>query len=112
MTTVFPRNPDPGPAGAPATRPEGFDEEVCELVLDTAPQLFAVVEEFATVDGDLDACVAAWGLAHEDGTAHVTRWDGRSHMIVNSPRRAAEVLAARSGSRAYLVWVPPEPGPD
>lgn len=58
--------------------PDGFADEIRALVEATAPRLFAVVERFRTSDGGHDARVAAWGLAHDDGSAQVTAVDGGS----------------------------------
>lgn len=100
MATVSPPSflPDP---------PDGFAEEVRALVEATAPRLFAVVERFCTSDGAHDARVAAWGLAHEDGSAQVTSVDGEFRMSLRTPDRAAHMISMRPGSVGSLVW----PGP-
>lgn len=84
---------------------ESFTRHIRELVEATAPQLFAVVEEFDPPDGEPDARVAAWGLAHDDGTAHVTSTDGTLRMSLRTPDRAAEWISRRPGSTGSLVWV-------
>ncbi|MFC8074340.1 hypothetical protein ACFUN8_02210 [Streptomyces sp. NPDC057307] len=61
MTTVLPQSPAPEPID--------FAREVYELLRDTAPRLFAVVEEFRPVTEKPDAFVVAWGLAYADGAA-------------------------------------------
>jgi hypothetical protein len=86
-------------------RPEGFDHEVRELVAETAPRLFAVVEEFNTDSGAPDARVAAWGMAYQDGTAQVTTTEGRTHLSLRSPERATRWISRRPGCSASLVWV-------
>ncbi|MFD5752904.1 hypothetical protein [Streptomyces sp. NPDC127033] len=98
MNTVSPPLPRPD-------RPEGFDQEIRELVDATAPRLFAVVEEFACADGELDARVAAWGLAFADGGGtQVTTVDGGLPLFLSSPERAAEWVSRRPGSFGSLVW--------
>ncbi|MDV9169467.1 hypothetical protein R6V09_04865 [Streptomyces sp. W16] len=84
--------------------PHSFCDEIHALVNATAPRLFAVVEEYATEDGDRDARVAAWGLAHEDGSAQVAAWDGGFRMSLRNPERAAQLISMRPGSVGSLVW--------
>jgi len=90
-----------------APEPFDFDQEVCALVLDTAPRLFAVVQEFALDDGWRDAEVAAWGMAYEDGRADVTSVDGRRRFSLPSPARATRHFALLEGVTARLVWLTP-----
>lgn len=97
MTTVSPPFPHPD-------RPEGFDQEIRELVTATAPRLFAVVEEFASGNGEWDARVAAWGLVYDDGRAQVATEDGRFRMSLRTPERAAEWISRRPGSSGSPVW--------
>ncbi len=97
MTTVSPGLPTPD-------RPDAFTAEIHALVNATAPRLFAVVEEYATEDGDRDARVAAWGLAHDDGSAQVAALDGGFRMSLRNPERAAQLISTRPGSVGSLVW--------
>ncbi|MEV7868115.1 hypothetical protein AB0P17_18900 [Streptomyces sp. NPDC088124] len=98
MNTVSPPLPHPD-------RPAGFDQEIRALVNATAPRLFAVVEEFACENGELDARVAAWGLAYADGGGtHVTSVDGGAWLTLTSPERAAAWISRRPGSFGSLVW--------
>ncbi|MGW3162743.1 hypothetical protein ACWC9Q_07640 [Streptomyces sp. NPDC001142] len=97
MATVSPHASLPAP-------PDGFDGEIRALVEATAPRLFAVVEQFGTADGELDARVAAWGLAHDDGRAQVTAVDGGFRMSLRTPDRAAHMISMRPGSIGCLVW--------
>jgi hypothetical protein len=108
MATVSPQNSP--------TEPFDFDQEVCSLVLDTAPRLFAVVQEFALDDGWRDAEVAAWGIAYEDGRVDVISVDGVRRFSLPSPERATWHFArlaadARAGGEAgvtaRLVWLTP-----
>lgn len=97
MVTVPPQPSLPDP-------PDGFADEIRALVEATAPRLFAVVERFYTSDGAHDARVAAWGLAHEDGSAQVTAVDGGFRMSLRTPDRAAHMISLRPGSVGCLVW--------
>ncbi|MFD8825778.1 hypothetical protein ACFV1C_25940 [Streptomyces sp. NPDC059605] len=97
MATVSPRPSLPDP-------PDGFADEIRALVEATAPRLFAVVEQFRTSDGEPDARVAAWGLAHDDGSAQVTAVDGGFRMSLRTPDRAAHMISMRPGSVGCLVW--------
>ncbi|MEV0265285.1 hypothetical protein AB0I49_28645 [Streptomyces sp. NPDC050617] len=100
MTTVSSRPPLPDP-------PDGFDEEIHALVNATAPRLFAVVEEYATAEGERDAHVAAWGLAYEDGSAHVASAGAGFRMSLRRPERAAQLISLRPGSVGSVVWAGP-----
>ncbi|MFD5190626.1 hypothetical protein ACFWMU_21180 [Streptomyces sp. NPDC058357] len=71
-----------------------------------------LVERFVTDGGELDARVAAWGLAHEGGSAQVTSANGRFRMALRTPERAAQLVSLHPGSTGSLVWpdaVPPAP---
>ncbi|MEU7043096.1 hypothetical protein AB0A77_18820 [Streptomyces varsoviensis] len=96
MDTVSPQLP-------PAC-PDNFDREIRELVEATAPRLFAVVEEYVTTEGERDAHVAAWGLAYEDGSAHVASAAAGFRMAVRRPERAAQLISLRPGSVGSVVW--------
>ncbi|MEW2487862.1 hypothetical protein [Streptomyces sp. NPDC048411] len=95
------------PPSSPAGPPDRFAHEIRALVEATAPRLFAVVEQFETDSGEPDARVAAWGLAHDDGSAQVTAVDGGFRMSLRTPDRAAQLISLRPGSNGCLVW----PGP-
>ncbi|MDB1087978.1 hypothetical protein PJ985_10410 [Streptomyces sp. ACA25] len=97
MTTVSPQNHTPVPPG--------FDREVRELVVETAPRVFAVVLEAVDGDGEWDACVAAWGMAYPDGHVHLVGEDGLLVLRLESVERAV-VWATRlgAGSSARVVW--------
>ena len=92
------------PSLLPSDPPNRFADEIRALVEATAPRLFAVVEQFETDGGDLDARVAAWGLAHDDGSAQVTAVDGGFRMSLRTPDRAAHLISLRPGSVGCLVW--------
>ncbi|MBV6695892.1 hypothetical protein KV557_01970 [Kitasatospora aureofaciens] len=86
-----------------------FDQELCGLVLDTAPRLFAVVQVYGDGLEDADGWVVAWGLADDDGLTHVIGIDGRMRMTLASPEHAVRHFAVRPGITARLVW-PARPG--
>ncbi|MGW3658417.1 hypothetical protein ACWD6R_23210 [Streptomyces sp. NPDC005151] len=92
---------------SPTGPPDRFADEIRALVEATAPRLFAVVEQFETDSGEPDARVAAWGLAHDDGSAQVTAVDGGFRMSLRTPGRATQLISLRPGSIGYLVG----PGP-
>ncbi|KWT57106.1 hypothetical protein ADL21_36440 [Streptomyces albus subsp. albus] len=96
MTTVSPPPPLPDP-------PEGFAQEIQDLVDASAPRLFAVVEEYG-VGGLRDARVAAWGLAYEDGRADVAAVGCGFRMSVTAPERAARFASLRPGVVGSVVW--------
>ncbi|MFD7506863.1 hypothetical protein [Streptomyces sp. NPDC059850] len=89
------------------SEPFDFDGEVRSLVLDTAPRLFAVVQEFALEDGWRDAEVAAWGLAYEDGRVDVISADGTRRFSLPSAERATWHYGRMDGVTARLVWLTP-----
>ncbi|MFE4360139.1 MULTISPECIES: hypothetical protein [Streptomycetaceae] len=98
----------PSPNSRPATlRPPvepTFDQELCGLVLDTAPRLFAVVQ---VCGENADGWVAAWGLADSDGRSHVISINGRTRMTLPSPERAVRHFSGRPGITARLIWLSP-----
>jgi hypothetical protein len=87
------------------SEPDAFDKELCTLVADMAPRLFAVVQVYDTDSGEADGCVAAWGVAYNDGHAHVTSTDGRFQLSLRSPERATRWFARDTGIRTKLVWL-------
>ncbi|MDX3226007.1 hypothetical protein [Streptomyces sp. ME19-01-6] len=102
MATVAPQDP--------SSAPFDFDREVCALVLDTAPRMFAVVQECDMGTEFADAHVAAWGMAYEDGSAHVIGLGGAVTMSLGSPERAVWHYGRRKGVSARLVWLGPGSG--
>jgi hypothetical protein len=82
------------------------DQEVRDLVLATAPRVFAVVSEYTDEDGDRDACVIAWGFAHQDGgPVHVISYDGHRTLRLTSPERAVWWFARLTGGPVRLEWL-------
>ncbi|MFI1849626.1 hypothetical protein [Streptomyces sp. NPDC020480] len=102
MATVSPQKP--------TTASFDFDQEVCALVLDTAPRMFAVVQEYDLETEHADGHVAAWGMAYDDGSAHVIGVGGAVTMSLGSPERAVWHYGRRKGVSARLVWLAPGAG--
>lgn len=105
MATVAPQDPSSEPFDFGA-----FDNEVRALVLDTAPRLFAVVQEYDRGTEYADGHVAAWGMAYDDGSAHVIGVGGTVTMSLGSPERAVWHYGRRKGISARLVWLDPGAG--
>ncbi|MCF6521629.1 hypothetical protein [Streptomyces sp. JJ36] len=99
MATVSPE-----PAAGPDTS-DVQDEKVRALIRATAPRLFALIEERETTPhGEPGPEIAAWGLAHRDGTAQVTTVRGHIHLSARSPDSAATLLALGRATDVHLVW--------
>ncbi|MFI9362003.1 hypothetical protein ACIG5E_13210 [Kitasatospora sp. NPDC053057] len=91
---------------APSPNPRiPFDQELCGLVLDTAPRLFAVVQVCDEGQPDADGWVAAWGLVDNDGPTHVICLYGQARMTLASPERALRHFTGQPGITARLVWL-------
>ncbi|MFH8789488.1 hypothetical protein [Streptomyces roseoverticillatus] len=84
-----------------------LDEEICALVLDSAPRMFAIVQETDLAEGVTDAEVVAWGIAHEDGPVDVIGANGHNTLRLRSPERALWWYGEKCGERARLVWLGP-----
>ncbi|RKT10995.1 hypothetical protein BX285_4929 [Streptomyces sp. 1114.5] len=82
-----------------------FDQELCGLVLDTAPRMFAVVQVCGEGFADADGWVVAWGLVDDPGPTHVISVDGRARMTLASPDRVLRHFAGRPGITSRLVWL-------
>jgi hypothetical protein len=91
----------PDPTGLqPLCDREEFTATLQDLVTDTAPRLFAVVQEY----GDrVDGRVAAWGMAFED-YAEVISVEG--HRRLRAPSPAHALRAYRLGARIVsgVMW--------
>lgn len=98
MTTVSPQSPAP-------ERPFDFAREVHALVRDTAPRLFAVVEEYRPDTEDADALVVAWGLAYEDGAAEVISVDGHRRWQLAAAESVVRYFGRAEDLSARLVWL-------
>lgn len=110
MTTVSPQGPTP--------KPFDFRQEVRELVRDTAPRLFAVVDEYRPDSDDADAVVVAWGMAFENGRAEIAPSSGGRRWSLVSPDHAVRFFGRSRDRIPRLVWVnqpcdesPTPPGP-
>ncbi|MFC8824721.1 hypothetical protein ACFT9I_05090 [Streptomyces sp. NPDC057137] len=97
MTTVSPQNPAPEPID--------FAQEVYELVRDTAPRLFAVVEEYRVGTQDADGVVVAWGLAYADGAAEVIAVEGQRRWQLAAAEYIVRYFGRAEDLSARLVWL-------
>lgn len=96
------------PPVPPLTKAE-LDNLADELVQDTAPRLFAVVQCYEPGDGERDqgdAWVAAWGMAF-DGHAEIVGSGGGARFSVCSPDWAVRRFGRGADLSARLVWVAP-----
>ncbi len=84
---------------APLTE-EDFATLVDQLVADSAPHLFALVEEYGQRE---DGWVVAWGMQFENRAEVVTEGDG-PRLNVGSAERASQILSPVGTLR--LVWCP------
>ncbi|MFH8514135.1 hypothetical protein ACH4CE_03120 [Streptomyces gelaticus] len=90
-------------AGAEPLEPFGrreFESLVQDLVRETAPRVFAVVQELGDCE---DAVVAAWGLALEGRTELITA-EGVSRLSVRTPESALRFFSGGNRIRARLIW--------
>ena len=87
---------------APLCGETEFTELVAEMVVDEAPRLFAVVQEYGE---RVDGRIAAWGIALE-GRAEIVGVDGGATMSLRSPERAARIFSRHPDITARVVWVP------
>ncbi|MEV0777677.1 hypothetical protein [Streptomyces sp. NPDC050428] len=97
MTTVSPQSPAP--------EPFDFAREVYELVRDTAPRLFAVVEEYRPGTEDADAVVVAWGLAYADDSAEVIAVEGHRRWQLAAAGNIVRYFGRAEDLSARLVWL-------
>ncbi|MDV9196829.1 hypothetical protein [Streptomyces sp. Wh19] len=77
-----------------------FESLVQDLVRETAPRVFAVVQEIGDCE---DAVVAAWGLALEGRTELITP-EGTPRLSVRTPESALRFFSGGDRTRARLIW--------
>ena len=91
------------PAGlTPLFDESRFVAEVERMVVNQAPRLFAVVQEYGE---RVDARIAAWGFAFADH-AEVVSVDGGTRIRMGAPETALGAFQGRH-IRAQLVWFAP-----
>lgn len=95
--TVSPQSPAPEPLF-------DFARAVDELVRDTAPRLFAVVEEYRVGTEEADAVVVAWGLAYADGAAEAVAVEGHRRWRLTDPQRIVRYFGRADDLSVRLVW--------
>ncbi|MCX4796142.1 MULTISPECIES: hypothetical protein [unclassified Streptomyces] len=91
-------------AGSEEVEPLGrreFELLAEDLVRETAPRVFAVVQELGERE---DGVVAARGLAFED-RAEVVLTEGVSRLSARTPESALRFFSGANGSRARLIWL-------
>ncbi|PRW62376.1 hypothetical protein CEP50_15875 [Actinopolyspora mortivallis] len=103
MTSSLENHPEDTATPQPLCDEPEFAELLTGLVADTAPTLFAVVQEYGS---RIDARVAAWGLAFEDH-AEVVAVDRTLHMRLRRPENALRRFTVRPHVRTRLVWFDP-----
>lgn len=96
--TVSPQSPAPEPLF-------DFARAVDELVRDTAPRLFAVVEEYRPGTEDADAVVVAWGLAYADGDAEVISVEGNRRWQLAAAEHVVRYFGRGEHLSARLIWL-------
>lgn len=100
--TASPQSPAPEPLF-------DFARAVDELVRDTAPRLFAVVEEYRAGTEEADAFVVAWGIAYDDGAAEAIAAEGQRRWSLAAAEHVVRYFGRADDLSARLVWVA---GPD
>ncbi|GAA1946075.1 hypothetical protein [Kitasatospora viridis] len=103
MTAAPSQNPQPVTPLWPTPVP--FEQELCGLVLDTAPRLFAVVHVSDEGTEVADGWVVAWGIADGEKSACIVSVAGQTQMALTSPECAVHLFAGRPGITARLVWL-------
>jgi hypothetical protein len=96
--------PVPDPAGMrPFGTKQEFEEAVAGMVADSAPRLFAVVQEYGT---RVDARIAGWGLAHSDHV-DVIGVGNSVHLGASRPEDMLRHFHRRHLVTARIVWPDP-----
>lgn len=95
------RSAEPAPLGT-----DTFEALLEDLVRESAPRVFAVVQELGERE---DGWVAAWGMAFED-RAEVLGVHCNARMSLRSPESALRYFNAEADARPRLVWVRDCPG--
>ncbi len=92
----------PDPTGTPPLcSEEDFADLLEQLVADSAPRMFAVVQEYGE---RVDGRIAAWGIAFDDHV-EVVGTEGGLRMTLESAERVRRALTWGSHITARLVWV-------
>ncbi|WP_433271802.1 hypothetical protein ACQPZF_13860 [Actinosynnema sp. CS-041913] len=90
-----------GSGSSPSFPEEEFEALIQGMIVDNAPRLFAVVQEYGE---RVDARVGAWGLAFSEH-AEVVSTDGTFRMGVQSADDALRWFET-AGVTARVVWAP------
>ncbi len=89
---------------SPLGSAEEFTAIVDDMVADSAPRVFAVVQEYGE---RVDGRIAAWGIAFADH-AEVVGVDGTLRMRLPEPQHALGRFAWGRHITPRLVWVNPD----
>lgn len=93
----------PDPSGLmPLSDEPGFAAILESIVADTAPRLFAIVQEYGE---RVDARIVAWGIAFDDHAEIAARGIQGS---LHTPEDALRFFNLGSHIRARLVWFNPD----
>ncbi|MEU9883990.1 hypothetical protein [Sphaerisporangium sp. NPDC051011] len=87
---------------APLCGAAEFDVLVRDMVVEEAPRVFAVVQEYGR---RADGRIAAWGMAFREQTQVICTEDGAC-MILDSPERAVHRFSRRPDVTVRLLWLP------
>jgi hypothetical protein len=100
---------DGDPGSLPITQEE-YAESVRQLVADSAPRRFAIVQDWGT---RYDSRVAAWGLMLNERTQIIDA-DAGPRMTMDSIRLALRLYARTPHVTVRVHWIdpPPETEPD
>lgn len=95
--------PDPAEMPPFGTEDE-FAEAVCGMVTESAPRLFAVVQELGV---RVDARIAGWGLAHSDHVDVIGVGNSVHRGASPQPEDMLRYFQRRDQVTARIVWPVP-----
>jgi hypothetical protein len=95
---------DSDPGSLPITQEE-YAESVRQLVAESAPRRFAIVQDWGT---RYDARVAAWGLLMDERTQIIDA-DAGPRMTMDSIRLALTLYAQAPHVTVRVHWIDPPP---
>jgi len=81
-----------------------FVKDLRAMVVDNAPRLFAVVQEYGE---RVDGRIVAWGMAFDDH-AEIVSCDRSMRTSAKAPEQALFLFRVPPHIRPHLVWVTPE----
>lgn len=87
----------------PTCEERQFAAQLAAVLVEQAPQLFAIVLEH---DDRPDATCAAWGMAFNDH-AHVVSVVGRDRYTLDKPENALHYFRGEPNTTPHLIWLHP-----